>query len=105
MENGYEKELYFQNIHKSNICIYNFLGPKLPFALDGSTMISSLMEKSIVMIGGQKSFGKYSSDLLELSGDSIETLEWKILEQKLQYPRSSHISWSISNDIAATLKL
>ena len=105
MENGYEIELYFQNIYKSNICIYNFLGPKLPFALDDSTMISSLMEKSIVMIGGQKSGSiiKYSSDLLELSGDSKETLEWKILEQKLQYPRYLHVSFSISNDIAATL--
>ena len=60
------------------------------------------MEKSIVMIGGWNS-GKYSSDLLELSGDSKETLEWKILEQKLQYPRSGHISFSISNDIADTL--
>ena len=103
MENGYEIELYFQNIHESNICIYNFLGPKLPFALDDSTMISSLMEKSIVMIGGQKSPGKCSSDLLELSGDSIETLEWKFLEQKLQHPRYGHVSLSISNDIAATL--
>ena len=63
------------------------------------------MEKSIVMIGGQLSNFKNSSDLLELSGDSKETLEWKILEQKLQHPRSSHIAFSISNDIAATLTM
>ena len=59
-------------------------------------MISSPTERGVVMTGG-------SSDLLELSGDSKETLEWKILEQKLQHPRAFHVSFSISNDIAATL--
>ena len=68
-----------------------------------STMISSPTEKGVVMIGGKKNNGEYSSDLLELSGDSLETLEWKILEQKLQNPRGLHVSFSISNDIAATL--
>ena len=69
-------------------------------------MISSLTEKSVVVIGGQKSmFGEYSSDLLELSGDSQETLKWKILEKKLQYPRAGHMSLCISNDIAATLTM
>ena len=68
-------------------------------------MISSPTEKGVVMIGGwNPKFGySYSSDLFELSGDSEETLEWKILEQKLQYPRARHISFSISNDIVATL--
>ena len=72
-------------------------------------MISSPTEKGVVIIGGQawkldlKYSLEYSSDLLELSGDSIETLEWKILEQKLQHARCCHISFSISNDIAATL--
>ena len=67
-------------------------------------MISSPTEKGVVMIGGKKKgFKEYSSDLLELSGDSLETLKWKILEQKLQHPRSYHVSFSISNDIAATL--
>ena len=57
------------------------------------------------MIGGCKcnfGFGKFP-DLLELSGDSQESLEWNILEQKLQHPRYRHVSFSISNDIAATL--
>ena len=66
-------------------------------------MISSPTEKGVVMIGGRKNYREYSSDLLELSGDSNETLEWKILKQKLQHPRSNHVSFSISNDIAATL--
>ena len=70
-------------------------------------MISSPTEKGIVVIGGSKvhnnscNFSSY--DLLELSGDSEETLEWKILEQKLQHPRHDHVSFSICNDIATTL--
>ena len=66
-------------------------------------MISSPTEMGVVMIGGQLQNYEYSSDLLELSGDSQETLEWKILEQKLQHPRYHHVTFSISNDIAATL--
>ena len=68
-------------------------------------MISSPTEMGVVMIGGCKQNYEYSSDLLELSGDSQETLEWKILEQKLQHPRFYHVSFSISNDIAATLTM
>ena len=66
-------------------------------------MISSPTEKGVVMIGGSKPPFGNSSYLFELSGDSQETLEWKILEQKLQHPRYGHLSFSISNDIAATL--
>ena len=71
-------------------------------------MISSPTEESVIMIGGlinvmdQK---QISSDILELSGHSEETLNWKILEQKLQYPRIAHTSFSISDDIADTLTL
>ena len=71
-------------------------------------MIFSPTEKGVLIIGGNgiienRTRIKYVSDLLELSGDSVETLEWRILEQKLQHPRSNHVSLSISNDIAATL--
>ena len=66
-------------------------------------MISLPTEKGILMIGGYAKNHEWVSNLLELSGDSVETLEWRILEQKLQHPRSHHVSLSISNDIAATL--
>ena len=76
-------------------------------------MIPSPTEKGVVMIGGSNednsgnSSGslvlKYSHALLELSGDSRETLEWKILDQKLEHPGDSLVTFSISNDIAATL--
>ena len=71
--------------------------------MHASTMISLPTEKGILMIGGYAKNHKWVSNLLELSGDSAETLEWRILEQKLQHPRSHHVSLSISNDIAATL--
>ena len=68
-------------------------------------MISSPTENGVVMIGGvpvhDNSF--VSNNFLELSGNSVETLEWKILEHKLQYARFGHVSFSISNDIASTL--
>ena len=71
-------------------------------------MISSPTEESVIMIGGLINVmdkKQISSDILELSGHSEETLNWKILEQKLQYPRIAHTSFSISDDIADTLTL
>ena len=68
-------------------------------------MISSPTENGVVIISGGKQELGCSSDLLELSGDSIETLKWKILEQKLQHARFHHISFSISNDTAAALTM
>ena len=71
-------------------------------------MISSPTEKGIVMIGGLTPKGVpanqiVSNNFVELSGNSIETLEWKILVQKLHYPRFGHVSFSISNKLASTL--
>ena len=83
------------------------LGPKLPFVLVASTMISSPTEKGVVIIGGGNVVNKRDeegySHILELSGDSKETLVWKILDQKLRHPRLGHVSFSISNHIAASL--
>ena len=80
-------------------------------------MIASPTERGVVLIGGEYHVYKkekvyeyherdeYDSyDLLELSGDSIDTMEWKILKQKLQCPRPFYMSYSISNEIAATFK-
>ena len=96
-------------LYKKVILIFSFiLGPKLPFRLKGSTMIPSPTGKGILMIGGYKykiraSVGIASSDILELSGDSKKKLRWKFLQQKLQYPRSDHITFPISNDIAKSI--
>ena len=108
MENRYKIELFFElfldYIKNSSII---FLGPQLPFKLSNSTLVSSPIGQNVVMIGGfineQKGLQE-SPYLLELSGDSYETLDWKILDKKLKYPRQDHISFCISNDIATTLK-
>ena len=78
------------------------IGPILPFnyyyRLSGSTMVSSPIEKGVVVIGGINQGDNYSSNcLFELSGDSIESLKWKKLDQKLQYSRNGHVSFLISD--------
>ena len=46
-------------------------------------------------IGGEDEKYNKSSALFELSGDSVESLKWKKLDQKLQYPRVNHVSFLI----------
>ena len=81
-----------------------FIGPKLPFKLHGSTMVTSPTEKGVILIGGKDS-KKYSDSnkLIELSGDTKESLKWTILEQKLKYPCVYHVSFLISNQILRNL--
>ena len=76
-------------------------GPKLPFRLERFAMISSPNETGVIIIGGYvgRSFDEICRDpeddkepshhLIELNGD---TLEWKILDQKLAHGRHSHIA-------------
>ena len=79
------------------------LGPKLPRRLGYPTMICSPSGKGVVIIGGQQfSFTKkeyeYSDALIELSGYSLDSLKWTVLQQKLRFPRHMHLSFSIPND-------
>ena len=64
-------------------------------------MVSSPTGKGVVIIGGFCNpilLSNYSSEcLFELSGDSIESLKWKKLDQKLQYSRNGHVSFLISD--------
>ena len=70
-------------------------------------MISSPTEKGVVVIGGIKITEdmKYedSNAVIELSGDSIDSLKWTILKQKLQYPRFCHVAFPIPNDLMVDL--
>ena len=70
-------------------------------------MISSPTEKGVVVIGGIKITEdmKYedSNAVIELSGDSIDSLKWTILKQKLQYPRFCHVAFPIPNELAVDL--
>ena len=83
-------------------------------------MIQSPTEKGVVVIGGLKvEFEKNkrkrkarghdehlveSNALIELSGDSVESLKWTILEQKLKYPRYLHLSFPVPNEVVNDLK-
>ena len=58
-------------------------------------MVSSPTDMGVVVIGGEDIKYNKSSALFELSGDSVESLKWKKLDQKLQYPRSNHVSFLI----------
>ena len=71
------------------------LGPEFPCKLGGSTMVSSPTDMGVVVIGGEDEKYNKSSALFELSGDSVESLKWKKLDQKLQYPRFNHVSFLI----------
>ena len=58
-------------------------------------MILSPTTQGIVLIGGfnDQKYVKESNALLELSGHSIDTLEWTFLDQTLQYSRFSHLAF------------
>ena len=62
-------------------------------------MVSSPTGKGVVIIGGFHNEvlvpNSSTECLFELSGDSIESLKWKKLDQKLQYPRSHPVSFLI----------
>ena len=77
-------------------------GPTLPTKLRDFTMVTSPTRKGIVIIGGSSGGyrqNEYLDALYELSGDSIDTLKWTRLEQKLQIARYNHFSFYIPNQV------
>ena len=98
--------------------VFYIIGPELPgpYKRYGSTMITSPTGKGVILIGGefqhkpdkegrvrmmQKKL--HSNELIELSGDSIDSLKWTDLDQKLVYPRKDHVSFLIPNEVASKL--
>ena len=69
-------------------------------------MVTSPTSKGVVLLGGNSfrtsffNFGEKSSlkTILELSGNSIESLEWNVLEQELMHPRVGHLAFSVSDE-------
>ena len=75
------------------ILTFSFIsGPKLPFWLRDSAMITS-PTGSVVLVGGENyDEGERSSDLWELKvSSSGSLLEWTKLEQRLSAPRENHL--------------
>ena len=75
-------------------------GPKLPFKLKDSVMITSPSDRGVILIGGYNdSEVKTSKLLLELSGYCMESLHWTVLEQKLKFLRSYHVAFPLPNKL------
>ena len=96
------------NLENQSIINYPFTsGPTLPFRLERFAIVPSPNRKGIVVIGGYSVYShrkimasKESSMLLELCGNTIQSLKWIILEQKLQFARCSHVAFIIPEEVA-----
>ena len=74
-------------------------------------MVTSPTGKGVIISGGYTNYParqKFymnitSNDVYELSGNSLESLEWTLLEQKLQYPRMDHASFPIPDEVSENL--
>ena len=72
-------------------------GPKLPYKLSDSAMVTSPSGKGVVVIGGlNNNEFKDSNALLELKG--ISSKEWVPLKQTLQHVRENHVAIPIPDD-------
>ena len=69
----------------------------MPIGLTGSAICNTPDGKGIVLIGGYKGHPDYekSSALIQLTGDSFQTLHWTVLSQKLQFPRMNHTAFPV----------
>ena len=89
-------------IHNLFTCV--FLGPMPPINPFQAKMVTSPTGKGVVLIGGTNRNGNHFSTighseiLLELSGHSIENLQWSILDQKLSQPRTHHVAITIPDE-------
>ena len=91
------------------------LGPKLPYNMSLISMVSSPTGRGVIIIGGKAGripsnikaddaqYAKSGRSLIELSGDSIESLKWTFLEQKLRHYRIDHTSMIISEQFTNEL--
>ena len=76
------------------------LGPDLPQRITKFTMVTS-PTGSLIVLGGyaiNADGHKTSRLILELSGDSLESLKWTVLDQKLHFKREAHASITMHMD-------
>ena len=66
----------------------------------GAGLFTSPTGKGVIFCGGGHPPSKL---LLELTGDSLETLKWTVLDQKLNHARSNHVTLSISDSVCTNL--
>ena len=76
---------------------YNLLGPHLPFhgeIRDGSAMFTSPTGKGVILI----CWNSLERKILELSGNSRETLQWSILDKRREYYAGEYLSFSLNEE-------
>ena len=79
------------------------LGPKLPYFLFGSAMVTSTNGRGVVLIGGYNaSEYKYSTTILELNNN---TMKWVALNQTLKYARKWHVALPIPDELTNCTKI
>ena len=81
------------------------LGPKLPFGLSGSAMVTLPFEKGVILLGGVKHYTlddtdvvSVSHNLLELTGLTLNSLKWSILKQNVSFERQNPVAFPISDN-------
>ena len=67
----------------------------------GTGLFTSPTSKGVIFSGGVAH--RPSKLLLELTGDSLETLKWTVLDQQLNHARSHHVNLSISDSVCTDL--
>ena len=87
---------FIQRRMESNSCYFIITGPKLPFKIWGSTMVTSPNGKGVIFIGGSSRCDDSSKVMLELKSDSTE---WVPLKQKNVFMRRTPFAVSIPDDL------
>ena len=79
---------------------FQFLGPQLPFKVRDFAMTPTPSGKGVILIGGYDDTHRRSSNLiLELNGETLNSLSWNIMEHKLKFQRSYHTAVLVPDDL------
>ena len=62
-------------------------------------MVTSPTGKGVIVIGGKTSFDVDLKCMYELTRDPNNQFSWSLLDQKLAFGRSSHISFTLPNHV------
>ena len=73
---------------------------KLPSQIEKASMVTSPNGRGVVLIGGSLMGFMFSKSMLELWGNSLETLKWIPLNHTLQFARRHHVAFLIPDDFA-----
>ena len=76
------------------------LGPELPKALHGGSMLEDLYNQRLLYIGGSNDESGKSSDIFALNFPLTVTSKWEVLSQKLKQPRQFSTAFLIPDEFA-----